>query len=322
MTDSAPTTGKRTRDQRTESGSRRDLSWPPQPEALPLPVTDNHAHLDFIDGKEELSVQQQLQLAIDSNVTGVITIGCDLAAARWTRALLDGSVEQPADPALFRNHLRAGVSIHPNTAVEHRRGTDRDGNELPSLEDAIAEVSDLLDHDHMVTIGETGLDWFRTKRADEHARTAQIDSFRAHIALAKEKGLPMQIHDRDAHQDVLDVLDADGIPDRTVLHCFSGDADFARACVQRGAYISIAGPITFKSNDSLRDALAAVPLNRVMVETDAPFLTPVPYRGRPNSPYLIPHTMQTIADVHGVSLEDACAAVQATTAEVYGWSGA
>src|SRR5699024_5812849 len=122
-------------------------------------------------------------------------------------------------------------------------------------------------------VGETGLDWFRTSRRDEQARAAQIDSFRAHIALAKELDLPLQIHDRDAHRDVLEVLEADGAPERTVLHCFSGDAEFARACVDRGWYLSFAGTVTFKNAADLRAALAEVGLGQVMVETDAPFLT-------------------------------------------------
>ena len=310
------------RAERSDNGQRRDRSWPPSPERLPAPVTDNHAHLDFVDGDEQLSVEQQILAARAVGVTGVITIGCDLDAARWTHRLISGDVEQPAEADLFAKHLRAGLSIHPNTAVEHRRGEDRHGNPLPPLEDAIAEIADLLDHPQVVTIGETGLDWFRTSRKKDADRAAQVDSFRAHIALAKEKQLPMQIHDREAHQDVLTVLDQDGIPDRTVLHCFSGDAEFAEACVDRGAYLSFAGPVTFTANDSLREALAATPLNRVMVETDAPFLTPMPYRGRPNSSYLIPHTMQVIAEVKGISLEEACSAVQTTTREVYGWTAA
>ena len=167
--------------------------------------------------------------------------------------------------------------------------------------------------------GETGLDWFLTSRKDEQARDAQFEAFRAHIALAKETGLPMQIHDREAHRDVLEVLDADGAPDRTVLHCFSGDAEFARACVDRGFYLSFAGNVTFKNAENLRGALAEVGIDRVMVETDAPFLTPVPYRGRPNSSYLVPLTMAQIAESAGVDLDEACRRVGETTREVYGW---
>lgn len=291
-------------------GRSRDRSWPPAPSPLPSPVIDNHCHLDFSDGDEQLGVHDHVRLALEAGIDGQITIGSDLAAARWTAALL-ASPECPPQ-------LRGGVAVHPNEAALHARGHDHDGHPLPSLEDALAETAELLRGPGMVVVGESGLDWFRTSRDDEAARTAQIQAFRAHIALAKELDLPLQIHDRDAHQDVLDVLDADGAPERTVLHCFSGDAEFARACVDRGFHLSFAGTLTFKNSPHLREALAAVGLGRVMVETDAPFLTPVPYRGRPNSSYLIPLTMATIAEVTGTPLEEACAAVRATTEAVYG----
>lgn len=292
----------------------RDRSWPPQPEPLPLPVVDNHCHLDFADGDEELSVADHVARAAESNIVGLITIGSDIEAVRWTARLL-ASEERP-------EALRGGVAIHPNEAPLHARGHDHEGRPMIPLDEAIAEVSRLVRGPGMVAVGETGLDWFRTSRKDEAARAAQIEAFRAHIALAKETGLPMQIHDRDAHQDVLDVLDADGAPERTVLHCFSGDAEFARACVERGFYLSFAGTVTFKNAENLRGALAAVGIERVMVETDAPFLTPVPYRGRPNSSYLIPLTMAQIAQSAGVGLEEACRAVAATTREVYDWPAA
>ncbi|WP_114856387.1 TatD family hydrolase [Brachybacterium sp. YJGR34] len=292
-------------------GAKRDRSWPPAPEPLPYPVIDNHCHLDFSDGDEELGVRDHVERAAAAGVDAQITIGSDLEAVRWTAALL-AAPDRPES-------LRGGVAVHPNEAALHARGTDHDGNALIGLDEAIAEVSTLLRGPGMIVVGETGLDWFRTSRGDERARAAQIESFRAHIALAKELDLPLQIHDRDAHRDVLEVLDADGAPERTVFHCFSGDAEFARECVDRGHYLSFAGTVTFKNADGLRGALAEVDLGRVMVETDAPFLTPVPYRGRPNSSYLIPLTMATIAEVTGTELEHACRAVRATTEEVYAW---
>lgn len=305
-----------------ETGHTRDLSWPEAPKALPAPVIDNHAHVDFSDGEGTHTVVEHLQWAEQSGVTGVITIGCDLASARWTHALVEGEGMADGDRDYVARHLRAGVAIHPNDAVNHLIGVGRKGEELPPLEDALAELSDMLEHDHMVTVGETGLDWFRTSKKNAEYREAQIASFRAHIALAKEKHLPMQIHDRDAHADVLEVLDAEGTPERTVFHCFSGDAEFARAALERGCYLSFAGTVTFKNAAYLREALAITPLSRVMVETDSPFLTPEPWRGRPNSSYLIPHTMRVIAEVKGVSLREACDAVRATEMDVYGWAGA
>ena len=292
-------------------GRSRDRSWPPAPDPLPFPVIDNHCHLDFADGERSLSVDDHVAHAAKAGIDAQITIGSDLEAVRWTAALLASDACPPS--------LRGGVAVHPNEAALHARGTDHDGAALIGLDAAIAEVSELLRGPGMVVVGETGLDWFRTSRTDEQARAAQIESFRAHIALAKELDLPLQIHDRDAHRDVLEVLEADGAPERTVFHCFSGDADFARTCVDRGWYLSFAGTVTFKNAADLRAALAEVGLGRVMVETDAPFLTPVPYRGRPNSSYLIPLTMATIAEVTDTSLEEACRAVRATTEQVYGW---
>ena len=292
-------------------GKKRDRSWPPAPEPLPFPVIDNHCHLDFADGDEVRSIDEHIALAREAGIDAMITIGSDRAAAHWTAELLRHD-----------DRLRGGVAVHPNEAALHARGTGHDGAPMIPLDEALAETAELLRGPGMVVVGETGLDWFRTSRKDERARRAQIDSFRAHIAMAKELGLPMQIHDRDAHQDVLDVLDADGAPERTVFHCFSGDAEFARACLDRGFYLSFAGNITFKNADDLRGAIAEAGLGRIMVETDAPFLTPVPYRGRPNSSYLIPLTMAQIAESAGTSLEEACRAVRATTLDVYGWPAA
>ena len=149
----------------------------------------------------------------------------------------------------------------------------------------------------------------------------QEASFRWHIALAKRLGKALQIHDRDAHDDVLRVLDDEGAPDRVVMHCFSGDTSFARACVERGYHLSFAGNVTFKNAHGLRDALAVTPLDRVLVETDAPYLTPHPWRGAPNSPMLVPLTVRAMAGVLGVAVPVLCEAVNATTERLYGsWS--
>jgi TatD DNase family protein len=149
-------------------------------------------------------------------------------------------------------------------------------------------------------VGETGLDYYRTREAARQA--VQREAFAAHIAMAKAHGKALVVHDRDAHADVLAVLDSEGSPARVVMHCFSGDAGFARACVDRGAYLSFAGPVTFKPNEELRAALAVTPLDRVLVETDAPYLTPMPHRGRPNASYLIPYTVRFMADTLGLDL--------------------
>jgi TatD DNase family protein len=167
-------------------------------------------------------------------------------------------------------------------------------------------------------VGETGLDHFRTTDVD--GRQRQRDSFAAHIAMAKRHDKALVIHDREAHEDVLDILDAEGCPDRVVMHCFSGDAEFARRCLDRGAYLSYAGTVTFKNAGPLREALRATPLDRVLVETDAPYLTPTPYRGRPNASYLIPHTVRSMARELEVDLSELCAALNYNADAAFGGS--
>jgi TatD DNase family protein len=285
---------------------------------LPVPVVDNHTHLDtdaeLPDGEAPPSVVDQIARATAAGVGRMVQIGCDLDAARWTDRvvrehpeLLGGVAVHPNEATLFAGALDPGPDgLVPRPRPEHARGLDA----------AVAEIADLArGNDRIRVIGETGLDHFRS---GPDGRSAQVASFRAHIALAKELGLALQIHDRDAHADVLDVLARDGAPERTVFHCFSGDAEMARLCAARGWYLSFAGPVTFAGSSGLREALAAVPLSQVLVETDAPYLTPHPYRGRPNAPYLVPWTMRTIAEVQGVDLARACRAVAATSEAVYG----
>ena len=166
-------------------------------------------------------------------------------------------------------------------------------------------------------IGETGLDYFRT---GPEGRAAQHESFAAHIEMAKRLDKTLMIHDRDAHDDILAVLDREGVPERLVMHCFSGDTEFARECVNRGAYLSFAGVVTFKNAQSLRDALAVTPLDRVLVETDAPYLTPSPHRGQPNASYLIPHTVRKMAGVLNISVAELCGALSDNSDKVFGGS--
>jgi TatD DNase family protein len=164
-------------------------------------------------------------------------------------------------------------------------------------------------------IGETGLDYFRT---GPEGVGVQQDSFRWHIDLAKRTGKALQIHDRDSHDDVLRILEEEGAPERTVMHCFSGDVSMARTCADRGYYLSFAGTVTFKNARGLRDALSVTPLDRVMVETDAPYLTPSPWRGATNAPYLVPRTIRAMAGVLGVAVPTLCQAVSDTSEAVYG----
>ncbi|MDF2492569.1 MAG: deoxyribonuclease [Microbacterium sp.] len=181
--------------------------------------------------------------------------------------------------------------------------------------EAIAVIDDLAAQPRVRAIGETGLDFFRT---EQDGLPAQHESFEAHIALAKKHGIAMQIHDRDAHDAVLETLQRVGAPDRTVFHCFSGDAAMARIAAERGYHLSFAGNVTFKNAQNLRDALAVTPLERILVETDAPFLTPTPFRGRPNAPYLVPVTLRFLAAELSMDVDELCAQVAENTLRVYG----
>ena len=272
-------------------------AWAPSPEPLPLPIVDNHCHLDFpLEGVPDRGVEERLAAAAAVGVDRVVQIGCDPESARWTA---DAVARFPA--------MLGGVALHPNDAARlAARG---------EYEDAFAEIAELSRGERIRVIGETGLDYFRT---GPEGREAQIWAFRDHIALAKERGLALQIHDRDAHADVLAVLDRDGAPERTVFHCFSGDADFARECIGRGAYLSFAGTVTFANASALREAVAATPLDRIVLETDAPFLTPHPHRGAANAPEQVAATAKAVATFLGVSLEALCAAVSETSEALYG----
>lgn len=296
--------------------------WPADGEPLPVPVIDNHTHLDMVleweadgwPGERSSDLTGHLQRAHDGGIARMVHCACDLDALAW------------ADEAVTAHRaLLAAVAIHPNEAVLHAGVQEaapdgltpksRPRHDVP-LADAIAAVAKLAATNPRVrAIGETGLDYFRAGPA---GRAVQRDSFRAHIALAKELGLALQIHDRDAHQDVVDVLLSDGAPDRTVFHCFSGGVELAEVCADNGWYCSFAGPLTYKSNADLRAAAAVLPAHLLMVETDAPYLTPVPHRGQPNAPYVMGHTVRMLGQVRQTSLDEVCRQVSANAERVYG----
>lgn len=276
----------------------RDRERPPAPEPLPHPVVDNHCHLDAsVPDALRLPLEDVLAAAAAVGVPRIVQIGCDLPGARWA-----------VQAALAHDTLVAGVALHPNEAPLL--------DEQEALDDALAEIEALAGSSERVrAVGETGLDHFRT---GEEGRAAQQRSFRAHIAMAKGLGKTLVIHDRDAHADVLRILDEEGVPDRVVMHCYSGDAEFARACLDRGAWLSFAGTVTFKNAEPIRDALRLAPQDRVLVETDAPHLAPTPYRGQLNASYLVPVTMRSMAETRGEDLEALCAAVDANTEAAFG----
>jgi TatD DNase family protein len=199
-----------------------------------------------------------------------------------------------------------------------RSGGAGEGTGWEALDAAFAEIAALARHPRVRVVGETGLDHYWVPPDDVLGRHAQEESFRRHVRLAKELGLALQIHDRDAHDDVLRVLEEEGAPERTVFHCFSGGPQMARYCADRGWYLSFAGTLTFKNSTQLREALRAVPFDQVLVETDAPYLTPAPHRGRPNAGYLVPLTVRCMAEVLRRDLDRSCAELGRTAEIVYG----
>jgi TatD DNase family protein len=260
----------------------------PLPDPLPADAFDSHCHLDLI----ERPVPEILADARAARITRVVTIGVDLPTSRWA-----------ADCAAAHDDVYAAVAVHPN---ETAKVTDRDG--------VLAGIAALAALPKVRAIGETGLDYYR----DWAPPAVQRDWFRAHIEIAKQSGKALMIHDRDAHDDVLRILDADGPPEQVIFHCFSGDAAMAKRCAEAGYVMSFAGNVTFKGAQQLRDAAAAAPLDLILAETDAPFLTPVPYRGRTNAPAMVAHTLRAIAEVKQLGVAELCAAVTATGERVLG----
>ena len=289
------------------SSSRADRrgELPPDPEPLPSPALDSHTHLDIVVGErpahgagdegwpDDATVGAELEAAAAVGIPRLVQVGVDVPSSRWSAGLADR-----------HRQVLAAVAIHPNEAGAGRAD-----------DDALAEIDRLAALPRVRAIGETGLDRFRT---GPEGWAAQEASFRAHIRIAKEHGLALVIHDRDAHEEILAVLEDEGPPEHTVFHCFSGDAAFAKACVERGYVLSFAGTLTFANAAYLREAAALTPIDQLLTETDAPFLTPVPHRGRPNSSRLVPHTVRALAGVTGVELGQLCEALTSTAVRVFG----
>lgn len=275
---------------------------PAPAEALPRPVVDTHCHLDVVDRHlgEGLAPDDALAAARAVGVTRVVQVGCDVASSEWA-----------ADFAESHADVVAAVALHPNDVP---RLVERGGRD--ALEQAWSTIEALAGRPSVRAVGETGLDYYRTR--DEAAQALQHESFRVHIDLAKRWDRALVIHDRDAHDDILRILDEEGAPDRVVFHCFSGDAAMAKHCAQRGWFCSFAGVVTYKSAGDLRDALRVLPRESVLVETDAPYLTPVPHRGAVNASYLVPHTVRAMAEVRGEPLEQLCDALWANAESAFG----
>jgi len=263
---------------------------PPVPETLPAPVIDAHTHLDACGATDPAGVAEIMDRANAAGVSHVITVADDLAAAQWA-----------AEASTWDPRVYAAVAVHPTRTAS-----------FGDVEKA--ELERLAVLPRVVAIGETGLDYYW----DYSPPAAQHEAFRWHIDLSKRVGKPLMIHDRDAHEDILKVLDAEGAPSTVVFHCFSGDAGFARRCVDAGYVLSFAGPVTFKNARALREAAQLVPQDQLLVETDAPFLTPHPFRGRANEPYCVNYTVKDLATLRGEDLSELCAQVTRNAQRVFG----
>jgi TatD DNase family protein len=264
---------------------------PPPPEPLTTPTVDAHTHLDATGALDADGVRAAMDRAAAVGIVGAVTVADDLASARWV-----------VRAAHWDERVVAAVALHPTRTA--------------GIGDAEhAEIAELAADPRVVAVGETGLDYYW----DYSPPAAQQASFRRHIDLAKRLAKPLMIHDRDAHDDVLRILDEEGAPAEVVFHCFSGDAAMARTCVDAGYVLSFAGPVTFKNSRALQEAAVLVPDGQLLVETDAPFLTPHPHRGRANEPYCLPWTVRALAALRGTTADEVALATRRTAQRIFGF---
>ena len=275
------------------------MTAPVQPDPLPRPALDSHTHLDMV----QLPVAQVVAAAGAAGIARIVTVGTNLESSRWS-----------ARCAAEHDAVYAAVAIHPNDTASITCGAGSAVASGLTAEAVLEAIETLARLPRVVAVGETGLDYYR----DHAAPDVQRWWFREHIKIAKRTGKALMIHDREAHADVLRVLAEEGPPDRVVFHCFSGDVPMVKQCAEAGYVMSFAGNVTFASARPLRDAAAAAPPDLILAETDAPFLTPVPNRGRPNEPALTADTLRCLAEVTGLDLAALCDAVTATAQRMFG----
>jgi TatD DNase family protein len=273
-----------------------DREFAPLPEPLPVPVADAHAHIEIVtnDAPDSDAVRQVLDEAKSVGVDRIVQVGYSAEQSEWCAALAD----------LYPGRVLAAVALHPN--------------EAPVVEDLAADMAIIERLAHLPrvrAIGETGLDYFRTP---PELRGVQQESFKWHIELAKKTDKALVIHDRDSHEDVLSLLLEVGAPEKTVFHCFSGDVEMAKTCIERGYILSFAGTLTFKNAPALREAVKLVPHDQLLVETDSPFLAPTPHRGMQNTPAQIPTIVRAMAAERGEDLAQLCEALSKNTERVFG----
>jgi TatD DNase family protein len=271
------------------SGAYGRREPPPPPEPLAMPTVDSHTHLDACGCVDAADVRAAMDRAAAVGVTRAVTVADDLASARWV-----------VQAAHWDDRVVAAVALHPTRTAA-------------LTEDDHSEIERLARDPRVVAVGETGLDYYW----DYSPPAAQQESFRRHIDLAKRLGKPLMIHDRDAHDDVLRILREEGAPDTVVFHCFSGDAAMARECTDACYVLSFAGPVTFRNARDLQEAAVVVPEEQLLVETDAPFLTPHPHRGRANEPYCLPWTVRGLADLRKVPDDRLAASVGRNAERVF-----
>jgi TatD DNase family protein len=287
----------RQRQLKDADGTRQKLSYPDLPEPLLVGTYDNHTHLEIADGDQPMNYQDHLALANQVGILGAVQVGVTLESSRWS-----------AEVAATEPRLLAAVAIHPNEAARYES--------MQALDVDIDGIADLASQERVRAIGETGLDFFRTE--SDQGKSFQQHSFERHIQIAKDFGLALQIHDRDAHEQVVETLQRVGAPEKVVFHCYSGDIQLAKICAEHGWYTSFAGNITIKRNQHLRDSFRHMPKDLILVETDAPFLTPEPLRGRPNAPYLVPITVRFMAAELGMDANELSGQLAKNTVAVYG----
>ncbi len=288
--------GTRRRSTKGEDGRSRNLVFPPAPEPLPYPVVDNHTHMDLLDGDVAVSARDALDTGEAVGIGRIVQVGCDVPSSLYAVAA-----------AAADSRVLAAVALHPNEAPKLAAAGE--------LESALGVIDSLAAEPRVRALGETGLDYFRT---GEEGKEAQQQSFREHIRMAKKHGKALQIHDRDAHDDVVAILLEEGAPERTVFHCYSGDASLAEICNENGWYMSFAGTVTFKNSHGVQESLRMARGELILAETDAPFLTPHPFRGRPNASYMTNYTVRFMAEHRGMDLEELCRMIAANSEAVYG----
>ena len=273
-----------------------DRQLAPAPEPLPVPCVDAHAHIEIVanTGFDSPEVRQVIEDAAAAGIDRIVQVGYSAEQSEWGANLA----------ALYDGQVLAAVALHPN--------------EAPVVEDLEADwaiIESLAQQPRVRAIGETGLDYFRTP---PELRGRQQESFRWHIDLAKRTNKALVIHDRDSHDDVLSVLAEVGAPEKTVFHCFSGDVEMAKKCIERGYVLSFAGTVTFKNAPQLREALAITPIDQILVETDAPFLAPMPHRGALNSPAQIATIVRAMAAERNADLAEFATALSRNAERIFG----